>query len=139
MGVRSLALCYDHSIIYAERAAPCGSSALRNILYLYLSGLSPRHTARVLVSTRVARSHEVVRLWVHKLATKAEEIVSGECTETAVVDETAVNVGDSQVWLWVAVEPERRVLLALGSSETRNILAAYNFLCELKRCKAGNY
>jgi len=81
----------------------------------------------------VARSHEAVRLWVHKLASRAEEVISSERAEAAVVDETAVNVGGRHVWLWVAVEPERRALLALGLSETRNILVAYSFLCELER------
>jgi len=102
-------------------------------IYLYLSGLSLRQTARTLASAGVARSHEAIRLWVHKLAAKAEEIINSERAETAVVDETVVNVGGRQVWLWVAVEPERRVLLALSLSETRNILMAYSFLCELKR------
>jgi len=37
------------------------------------------------------------------------------------------------VWLWVAVEPERRIFIALYLSETRNILIAYSFLSMLKR------
>ena len=37
------------------------------------------------------------------------------------------------MWLWVAVEPERRILIALYLSETRNILIAYSFLSTLKR------
>ena len=37
------------------------------------------------------------------------------------------------MWLWVAVEPERRTLIALYLSETRNILIAYSFLSMLKK------
>ena len=37
------------------------------------------------------------------------------------------------MWLWVAVEPERRILIALYLSETRNILIAYSFLSMLKK------
>ena len=54
-------------------------------------------------------------------------MISSERAEKAVVGEAAVSVGGRLVWLWAAVEPERRVLLALGLSETRNILVAYSF------------
>ncbi len=99
-------------------------------IYLYLSGLSLRQTARALASIGFARSHEAVRKWVHKLANIAAEAIS---LETAIVDETAVNIGGRQVWLWVAIEPERRAILALYLSETRNFLVAYSFLAELRR------
>jgi len=102
-------------------------------IYLYLSGLSLRQTARALASIGFARSHEAVRKWVHRLAGIAAEAISLEKADTVIVDETVVNVGGRQVWLWVAIEPERRAILALYLSETRNALIAYSLFVELKR------
>lgn len=102
-------------------------------IYLYLSGLSLRQTARTLVSIGVKRSREAVRKWVHKFSKLAIKHISQEKADVALVDETAVNVGGRRVWLWVVVEPERRTLIALYLSEARNILIAYSFLSMLKR------
>ena len=102
-------------------------------IYLYLSGLSLRQTARVLASIGVERSHEAVRLWVHKLGKLAVKLISREKARTAVVDETVINVGGERVWLWVAIDPERRAILALYLSYTRNTLVAYSLLHELKK------
>ena len=44
-------------------------------IYLYLSALSLRQTARTLASARAARSREAVRLWARKLAAKTEETI----------------------------------------------------------------
>jgi len=101
-------------------------------IYLYLSGLSLRQTARVLASIGVERSYEVVRLWVHKFGKLAAKRISCEKAEEAIVDETVVNVGGKRVWLWVAIDPERRILIALYLSEARNILVAYSFLSMLR-------
>ena len=102
-------------------------------IYLYLSGLSLRQTARTLASIGVKRSREAVRKWVHRFGELAIRYISRETASVAIVDETAVNVGGRLVWLWVAVEPERRTLIALHLSETRNILVAYSFLSALRR------
>lgn len=91
-------------------------------IYLYLLGLSLRQTVRALASIGFARSHDI-----------ATEAISLEKTDTVIVDETVVNVGGRQVWLWVAIEPERRAILALYLSETRNTLIAYSLFVELRR------
>ena len=82
-------------------------------IYLYLSGLSLRQTARTLRAIGISRSHEAVRRWVHRLADKAQQLILEERARVAIVDETAVNVGGKQVWLWLAIEPERRAVLAV--------------------------
>ena len=66
-------------------------------IYLYLSGLSLRQTARTLVSIGVKRSREAVRKWVHKFSKLAIEHISREKADIALVDETAVNVGGRRV------------------------------------------
>ena len=99
-------------------------------IYLYLLGLSLRQTSRALQALGFARSHEAVRRWVHKFVGRAEKLVMSERADTAIVDETAVNVAGRHVWLWIAIEPEHRAVLALMLTETRNIFAAYSlFAC----------
>ena len=78
-------------------------------IYLYLSGLSLRQTARTLQALNITRSHEAVRQWVHRLADRAEELVLNEKADTAIVDETAVNVAGRNIWLWIAIESGARL------------------------------
>ena len=101
-------------------------------IYLYLSGLSLRQTARALEALGVARSHEAVRRWVHRLAGRAEKLVMSERADAAIVDETTVNVAGRQVWLWLAIEPEHRTVLALMLTEARNALVAYSLFMDLR-------
>jgi len=101
-------------------------------IYLYLSDLSLRQTSRALQALGFARSHEAVRRWVHRFAGRAEKLVMNEKANTAIVDETAVNVAGRNVWLWIAIEPEHRAVLALMLIETRNIFAAYSLFTSLR-------
>ena len=44
-----------------------------------------------------------------------------------------IKVGDQWLWLWVAVEPERRKILAMAVSRLRNGLVARSMLKDLRR------
>ena len=101
-------------------------------IYLYLLGLSLRQTSRTLQALGVARSHEAVRQRVHRLAGRAGNLILDEKADTAIVDETAVNVAGRHVWLWIAIEPEHRTVLALMLTETRNIFAAHSLFTSLR-------
>ena len=68
---------------------------------------------------------------MHRLASRAEELVLSEHTDTAIIDETAVNVAGRNVWLWIAIEPEHRTVLALMLTEARNVLIAYSLYMDL--------
>jgi putative transposase len=49
-----------------------------------------------------------------------------------IVDETVIKVGSSDfVWLWVAIEPKNREILALTISKERNMFVAERFLSGL--------
>ena len=48
-----------------------------------------------------------------------------------VVDETMLKVGSDYIWLWVAIEPKNRQILALSISKERNMLVAERFLSGL--------
>jgi putative transposase len=50
-----------------------------------------------------------------------------------VVDETLVKAGSELVWLWVAIEPKDRRILALNISKERNMFVAEKFLSGLVR------
>ncbi len=63
---------------------------------------------------------------------QADELILSERTDTAIVDETAVNVAGRQVWLWLAIEPEHRAVLALMLTETRNVLVAHSLFTSLR-------
>jgi putative transposase len=49
------------------------------------------------------------------------------------VDETLIKVGSEYIWLWVAIEPESREILALNISKERNMLIAERFIAGLVR------
>jgi len=66
-------------------------------IYLYLLGSSLRQTSRALQALGVARSYEAVGQWVHRLAGRAEELILDEKADTAIVDETAMNVAGRHV------------------------------------------
>ncbi len=95
-------------------------------IYLCLSGLSLRQSARALEALGFAKSHETVKQWVHRSADRAGNLILNEKADTTIVDETAVNVAGRQVWLWLAIEPEHRAVLALMLTEARNTLITYS-------------
>lgn len=80
-------------------------------IYLYLSNLSLRKAAEA-VGIFSERSHEAVRQWLHRFSNLVEALHTGPA-RVAVVDETAVRVAGEQAWLWIAMDPKSRRLLAV--------------------------
>ena len=81
---------------------------------------------------KVRRSHVAIWNWIQKchprkISPKRKKI------EEYLVDETLIQVGSELVWLWVAIEPENREILALSISKERNMLIAERFLSGLVR------
>jgi putative transposase len=50
-----------------------------------------------------------------------------------IIDETLIKVGSEFIWLWVAIEPENRQILALSISKERNMFVAERFLSDIVR------
>ncbi len=48
-----------------------------------------------------------------------------------IVDETLIKVRSEFIWLWVAIEPENREILALTISKERNMFVAEKFISSL--------
>jgi putative transposase len=102
-------------------------------LYLYFLGLSLRNVARALSFLHVVkRSHVAVWQWIQKYRPKRipsrRKGISG-----FIVDETAIKAGSEYIWLWVAIEPKNKQVLALSISKERNMLVAERFISGLVR------
>lgn len=107
-------------------------TSLEDIMYafnLYFDGLSLRKTSKAL-SRFVNRSHTAIKDWIQKyqpkrLLSKTKKI------DEYIVDETLIRVGSELVWLWVAIEPQNREILAVNISKERNILIAERFISDI--------
>ncbi len=108
-------------------------------LYLYFLGLSLRNTAKALSFLHIVkRSHVSIWNWIQKY--KPHKI-SAKRTKTSefIVDETAaIKAGSELFWLWVAIEPENRQILALSITKERNMFVAERFLSDLVKIH-GNH
>jgi putative transposase len=81
-------------------------------LYLYFLGLSFRNTARAIGPfVDKGRSHVAVWDWVQKF--NPEHIYPCRRVAAFLIDETMVQIGHNEAWLWVAVEPVHRIVLGV--------------------------
>jgi putative transposase len=49
----------------------------------------------------------------------------------SIVDETILKVGSEYIWLWIAIDPENKQILALNISKERNMFVAERLLAGL--------
>jgi putative transposase len=89
-------------------------------LYFYFSGLSLRRASKILSSYFIKRNHVSIWNWIQKYNPKKLSSKRKKISEF-VIDETLIKVGSEYIWLWVAVEPKNREILALSISKERNI------------------
>ena len=98
-------------------------------LYLYFLGLSYRNTSKAL-SQFIKRSHIAIWKWIQsykpkKIARKRKRI------SEFIIDETLVMIGSTYMWIWVAMEPESKHILAVTVSKERTMLIAERFILSL--------
>ena len=96
-------------------------------LNFYFSGLSLRRASKILSSYFIKRNHVSIWNWIQKYNPKKLSSKRKKISEF-VVDETLIKVGSQYIWLWVAIEPKNREILALSISKERNMLVAERFL-----------
>ena len=97
--------------------------------YFYFLGLSYRNTAKAL-SRFVHRSHVSIWKWIQK--NNPKKIFSRKRKiQEFVIDETLVGLVTEYAWLWVAIEPKNKQILALTISMERNMLVAERFIAGL--------
>ena len=100
-------------------------------LYLYFSGLSLRRTSERL-SCFIKRNHVSIWNWIQKchplkISSKRKRI------SEFIVDETMLKVGPEYIWLWIAIEPENKQILALTISKERHMFVTDRFLSDIVR------
>ena len=98
-------------------------------LYLYFSGLSLRRTSERL-SCLVKRNHVTIWNWIQKYKPRLIKTKQRRISEF-ILDETLLKVGSELIWLWIAIEPENRQILALSISKERNMFVAERFIQDL--------
>ena len=102
-------------------------------ILLYFLGLSTRNVAKALSFLHIVRrSHVAVWKWIQKYRPKRISSKRKRITEF-IVDETAIRAGSEYMWLWVAIEPKDRQILALSISKERNMFVAERFIASLSK------
>ena len=87
-------------------------------LHLYFSGLSLRKTSERL-SQIYKRNHVLLAKkwnWIQKYKPLKIRVRKRKILEY-IVDETLIKIGSEYIWIWVAIEPENRQILALTISK----------------------
>ena len=103
-------------------------------LYLYFSGLSLRRTSQRL-SCSIKRNHVLLAKkwnWIQKYKPQLIDTKQRRITEF-IVDETLIKVRSELIWLWVAIKPENKQILALSIYKERNMFVAERFLSDVVR------
>jgi putative transposase len=99
-------------------------------LYLYFSGLSLRRASTTMLSCFIRQNHVTIWNWIQKY--KPQKIKSKrKKVSEYIVDETLLKVGSEYIWLWIAIEPENKQILALYVSKARNMFVAEHFLSDV--------
>jgi putative transposase len=103
---------------------------------LYFDGLSLRNTSKAL-SRFVKRSHTAIRDWIQKY--RPQRLLSNtKKIDEYIIDETLIKVGSELIWLWIAIDPENKQILAVSVSKERNMFVAERFLSNLVK-EYGNH
>ena len=99
-------------------------------LYLYFLGLSLRNTSKALIIFRdEKRSHIAVWNWIQRFGSLS--IYKRKRVTAFIIDETVIQIGNQNFWLWIAIEPIHSSVLGIYISEERNMLVAERFIRSL--------
>jgi putative transposase len=97
-------------------------------LYLYYLVLSTRSVAKALSFLHIVRrspccSWKWIQKYLHQRISSRRKRVA-----EFIVDEAAIKAGSEYMWLWVAIEPKDRRILAPTTSKERNMFVAERFI-----------
>ena len=111
-----------------ERTKPY---VIRYALYLYFPGLSLRSTSKA-IEPFVKRSYVAIWYWIQEFNPKDVYPNKRKTIIAAfIIDETQIQIGSTEAWLWVATEPINRMVIGVYLSRHRNMLIAEAFLRSL--------
>ena len=99
-------------------------------LYLYFLGLSLRNTSKALeIFDDEKRSYVSVWNWIQRFGSLP--IYKRKRVTAFIIDETVIQIGWKQFWLWICIEPINKSVLGIHISEERNMFVAENFIRSL--------
>jgi putative transposase len=97
---------------------------------LYFLGLSLRNTSKALVIFRdEKRSHIAVWNWIQRVG--SSQIYKRKRVSAFIIDETIIQIGNQNFWLWLCIEPVQKSVLGIHISEERYMFVAENFIRSL--------
>jgi transposase-like protein len=115
------------SIFERERTS---AEVILYALYLYFLGLSFRSTSKAIQPFgEEGRSHVAIWKWVQRF--NPIRLYCCKRVSAFLIDETMLQIGPDQAWLWVAVEPIHKQILGVYISRHRNMIVAESFLISL--------
>ena len=98
---------------------------------MYFLALSLRSTSKAL-KPFIDRSYVAIWYWIQEFDPKEVYPNKKKARITAfVIDETWIQIGVTDAWLWVAIEPIHNRILGVSISKHRNMLVAESFLKSL--------
>ena len=92
-------------------------------LYLYFLGLSFRSTSKAIQpfgEEGRGRSHVAIWKWVQRFNPK--RLYCCKRISAFLIDETMLQIGSSEAWLWVVMEPIHKQILGIYISRHRNMI-----------------
>ena len=76
------------------------------------------------------KNHVSIWNWIQKY--KPEKILSKKKNISEyVIDETIIKVGPEYIWVWIAIEPKDKEILAINISKEQNMFVAEHFLSDI--------
>jgi transposase-like protein len=111
----------------------------RSNLFLYTKGLSPRQVARVPKQLGVKVSHVAVWNRIHKSSQRIDPkaLWLPQLPQTLIVDDTTLQLGSRQIWLFLATDPRRRAIVYAEPYPTRSQGDVEEFLQAIRRLYGG--
>jgi putative transposase len=100
-------------------------------LYLYFLGLCLRNTSKALLIFRDKKKRSYVSIWNWIQRFGSCQVYKRKRISAFIIDETVIQIGLKQYYLWIAIEPVHRTLLGIYISEERNMLVAEKFIRSL--------
>jgi transposase-like protein len=115
-----------------ERTKPY---VIRYALYLYFLGLSLRSTSRT-IQPFVDRSYAAIWYWIQEFDPKYvypnKKKKSRITAAFIIIDETQIQIGSNEAWLWVAIEPTiHRTILEVYISRHRNMIYSSRIISQI--------
>jgi putative transposase len=99
-------------------------------IFIYFLGLSLGNSSKA-IKPFEERSCVAKWYWIQEFNPKNVFPNKNSRITAFIIDETAVQIGDTDAWLWVATEPIHRKIFGVCISRHRNMLVAEAFLGSL--------